>query len=122
MKNIGFSSIRQKLIIAFLIVALIPMLLLGAINKQSTEKTLTENARQSLSAAANATANRVDAFIDGNLNAVRVEAILPGLSTYLSLPENERDNSPELRFFGIIRFSSFSNILMSLFCCSIYPL
>jgi len=97
MKNIRFSSIRQKLILAFLIVALIPMLLLGAINKQSTENTLTANARQSLSAAANATANRVDAFIDGNLNAVRVEAILPGLSTYLSLPEIERENSPELR-------------------------
>lgn len=75
MKNIRFSSIRQKLIIAFLIVALIPMLLLGAINKQATENTLTENAKQSLSAAANATVNRVDAFIDGNLNAVRVEAI-----------------------------------------------
>ncbi|MFZ4557107.1 MAG: ATP-binding protein [Pseudanabaena sp.] len=97
MKNIRFSSIRQKLILAFLIVALIPMLLLGAINKQATENTLTENARQSLSAAANATANRVDAFIDGNLNAVRVEAILPGLSTYLSLPETKRENSPELR-------------------------
>lgn len=92
-----FSSIRQKLIFAFLIVALIPMLLLGAINKQSTESTLTENARQSLSAAANATANRVDAFIDGNLNAVRVEAILPGLSTYLSLPAANRENSPESR-------------------------
>jgi len=97
MKNIRFSSIRHKLILAFLIVALIPMLLLGAINKQATENTLTENARQSLSAAANATANRVDAFIDGNLNAVRVEAILPGLSTYLSLPETKRENSPELR-------------------------
>ena len=92
-----FSSIRQKLIFAFLIVALIPMLLLGAINKQSTEITLTENARQSLSAAANATANRVDAFIDGNLNAVRVEAILPGLSTYLSLPAANRENSPASR-------------------------
>jgi CHASE3 domain sensor protein len=56
MKNIRFSSIRQKLILAFLIVALIPMLLLGAINKQSTENTLTANARQSLAAAANATA------------------------------------------------------------------
>ncbi|WP_416233590.1 ATP-binding protein [Cronbergia sp. UHCC 0137] len=73
-----------------------PLLLLAFINKQTTEKALTENARQALTAAANETANRIDAFIDGNLNSVRVEAILPGLAAYLSLPPTERENSPEM--------------------------
>ncbi|MBD2676533.1 MULTISPECIES: diguanylate cyclase domain-containing protein [Nostoc] len=91
------GSIRRKLIASFLIVALIPLLLLASINKQTTEKALTDNARQALSVAANETANRIDAFIDGNLNAVRVEAILPGLARYLSLTPKQRDDSPEMQ-------------------------
>ncbi|MBN3911104.1 MAG: diguanylate cyclase [Nostoc sp. NMS1] len=91
------GSIRTKLIASFLIVALIPLLLLAFINKQTTEKALTENAKQALSAAANETANKIDAFIDGNLNAVRVEAILPGLARYLSLTPKQRDDSPEMQ-------------------------
>lgn len=91
------GSIRTKLIASFLIVALIPLLLLAFINKQTTEKALTENAQQALSAAANETSNRIDAFIDGNLNAVRVEAILPGLARYLSLTPKQRDGSPEMQ-------------------------
>ncbi|MFN6470790.1 MAG: diguanylate cyclase domain-containing protein [Nostoc sp. SerVER01] len=90
-------GIRRKLIASFLVVALIPLLLLAFINKQTTEKALTENARQALSAAANETANRIDAFIDGNLNAVRVEAILPGSARYLSLTPKQRDDSPEMQ-------------------------
>ncbi|MDZ8026746.1 MAG: diguanylate cyclase [Nostoc sp. DedQUE11] len=90
-------GIRRKLIASFLVVALIPLLLLAFINKQTTQKALTENARQALSAAANETANRIDAFIDGNLNAVRVEAILPGSARYLSLTPKQRDDSPEMQ-------------------------
>ncbi|QSJ17436.1 diguanylate cyclase [Nostoc sp. UHCC 0702] len=91
------GGIRSKLIASFLIVALIPLLLLTFINKQTTEKALTDNARQALSAAANETANRIDAFIDGNFNAVRVEAILPGMARYLSLTPKQRDGSPEMQ-------------------------
>jgi len=82
MKRSILKSIRTKLIVSFLVVALIPLLLLAFINKQTTEKALTDNARQALFAEANETAHRIDEFIDGNLNAVRVEAILPGLAAY----------------------------------------
>ncbi|MEH2074305.1 MAG: diguanylate cyclase [Nostoc sp.] len=91
------GSIRTKLIASFLIVALIPLLLLAFIDKQTTEKALTENAQQALSAAANETSNRIDAFIDANLNAVRVEALLPGLARYLSLTPKQRYDSPEMQ-------------------------
>ncbi|ABA23748.1 Putative diguanylate cyclase (GGDEF domain) [Trichormus variabilis ATCC 29413] len=91
------GSIRTKLIASFLVVALIPLLLLASINKQTTETALTDNARQALSAAANQTSNRIDAFIDRNLNAVRVEALLPGLAGYLSLTPKARDDSPEMQ-------------------------
>ncbi|MBD1884354.1 SpoIIE family protein phosphatase [Microcoleus vaginatus] len=95
MKRSFFNSIRTKLIVSFLLVALIPLLLLAFINKQTTQKALTDNARQALSAAANETANRIDGFIDANLNAVRVEAILPGLAAYLGLPPERRNGSPQ---------------------------
>ncbi|AFY45415.1 diguanylate cyclase [Nostoc sp. PCC 7107] len=95
MQHFFLGSIRPKLIASFLVVALIPLLLLAFINKETTEKALTENVQQALSAAANQTSNRIDAFIDRNLNAVRVEALLPGLAGYLSLTPKERDNSPE---------------------------
>ncbi|MFN6496092.1 MAG: diguanylate cyclase domain-containing protein [Nostoc sp. DedQUE01] len=97
MQQTFLSSIRTKLIASFLIVALIPLLLLAVINKQTTEKALTDNARQALSAAAYETTNRIDAFIDGNLNAVRVEAFLPGLARYLSLSSKQRDDTPEMQ-------------------------
>ncbi|MEH1825816.1 MAG: ATP-binding protein [Nostoc sp.] len=97
MQNSLLGGIRTKLIASFLVVALIPLLLLAFINKQTTEKALTDNAKQALSAAANETANRIDAFIDANLNAVRVEAILPGLARYLSLTPKQRDDSPEMQ-------------------------
>ncbi|MEG4031048.1 MULTISPECIES: SpoIIE family protein phosphatase [unclassified Microcoleus] len=97
MKRSFFNSIRTKLIVSFLVVALIPLLLLAFINKQTTEKALTDNAQQALSAAANETAYRIDGFIDGNLNAVRVEALLPGLAAYLSLPPERRNGSPQER-------------------------
>jgi phosphoserine phosphatase RsbU/P len=95
MKRSIFKSIRTKLIVSFLVVALIPLLLLAFINKETTEKALTDNARQALSAEATETAHRIDEFIDGNLNAVRVEAILPGLAAYLGLPPERRNGSPE---------------------------
>ncbi|MBN3884426.1 MAG: diguanylate cyclase [Nostoc sp.] len=91
------GGIRRKLIASFLIVALIPLLLLAFTNKQTTEKVLTDNAKQALSVAANETANRIDAFIDTNLNAVRVEAILPGLARYLSFTPKRQDDSPEMQ-------------------------
>ncbi|TAF05806.1 MAG: diguanylate cyclase [Nostocales cyanobacterium] len=97
MQQTFLGGIRRKLIGSFLIVALIPLLLLAFINKQTTENALTENAKQALSAAAKETANRIDAFIDGNLNSVRVEAILPGLASYLSLTPKQRDDSPEMQ-------------------------
>ncbi|MEH2079401.1 MAG: ATP-binding protein [Nostoc sp.] len=97
MQHSFLGGIRTKLIASFLVVALIPLLLLAFVNKQTTEKALTDNARQALSAAANETANRIDAFIDGNLNAVRVEAILPGLARYLSLNPKQRNDSPEIQ-------------------------
>ncbi|MGL4376766.1 MAG: adenylate/guanylate cyclase domain-containing protein [Microcoleaceae cyanobacterium] len=89
------DTLRNKLIISFLIVALIPLLLLTVISKEITQKTLTENGNKNLSAIAQKIAFNIDTFIETNKNHVRVEAMLPGLSKYLILSPEERVNSPE---------------------------
>ncbi|MEZ2302634.1 MAG: adenylate/guanylate cyclase domain-containing protein [Microcoleus sp.] len=88
-------TLRKKLIVSFLIVALIPLMLLAAIDKHATEQILTKNAEQSLFAIASQTAVSIDTFITVNLNDVRVAALLPGLSKYLSLPPESRAESEE---------------------------
>ncbi|MDF0556527.1 SpoIIE family protein phosphatase [Kamptonema sp. UHCC 0994] len=86
-------SLRTKLIVAFLVVALIPLLLLAFINKQATQEILTSNANQSLYVAAYQTAYNIDTFIETNLNTVRVEAILPMFTKYLSLAQPKAEGS-----------------------------
>lgn len=93
MRQFSFFSLRTKLILAFLGVALIPLLLLSWLNKHTAQVTLTNNANQALYAAASQTALTLDAFITANLDAVRVDAQLPDLAQYLSLPVKARTNS-----------------------------
>ncbi|MFE1746763.1 ATP-binding protein [Coleofasciculus sp. H7-2] len=92
MKHFQLYTLRNKLIFSFLGVALLPLLLLAFLNQRSTQKTLTNNANQTLLTAASQTALSLDAFISSNLDAVRVEAQLPVFAKYLSLPANQRQN------------------------------
>jgi len=100
MRLAKFYTLRNKLIVSFLAVALVPLILLTIINKYTTEKTLTDNANQALFAIASQTALSLDTFITTNLNDVRVAAILPGLSQYLSLPPEARIGSPQQKVAG----------------------
>ncbi len=84
------STLRSKLICSFLSVALLPLLLLAFLNQQAMQQALTNNANQTLFAAASQTALSIDAFISSNLDAVRGEAQLPDLPRLLSLPNSQR--------------------------------
>ncbi|MDM8529682.1 SpoIIE family protein phosphatase [Anaerolineales bacterium HSG25] len=88
-----FRSLTAKLIIAFFLVSLIPLSLLAFFNNRNTQAILIENANQSLSTAASQTANNIDTFFEVNLDALKVEAQLPALVAYLSLPPDQRTNS-----------------------------
>ena len=92
MKKFQFSTLRSKLIFSFLGVALLPLALLAFLNQRTTQKTLTNNANQTLLTSASQTALSIDAFLSSNLDAVRVEAQLPVLAKYLSLPANQRQS------------------------------
>jgi signal transduction histidine kinase/HAMP domain-containing protein len=91
-KQFQLSTLGSKLIFSFLGVALLPLLLLAFLNQRATQKVLTDNANQTLLTSASQTALSIDAFINSNLDAVRVEAQLPVLAKYLSLPANQRQS------------------------------
>ncbi len=84
-----------KLIVAFLIIALIPLGLLTYLNDRATRAALTDAANQALRAAASQTAIGLDTFIKTNLDTIRTDAQSPTLVKYLSLPANQRSGSPE---------------------------
>jgi len=77
------TSLRVKLLLAFLAVALAPSGLIAIRNYKSMRAALTDAANQSLFAAASQTSVRLDAFIGSNLSVIGTEARLPVLGDYL---------------------------------------
>ncbi len=76
-------SLRTKLLIAFLLVTLTPLIALGFLNNYFSQNNLTKAANQALLAGAAQTATGLDAFIQSNLDDIRVEAQLPAFVDYL---------------------------------------
>jgi len=76
-------SLRGKLIMAFLGVALIPLGALTFYNDFNSRQLLTETANQSLSASAGLLADSLESFFDTTLNNLIAEAGLPIMRDYL---------------------------------------
>ncbi len=94
-RALGHFTLNVKLMAAFLAVALIPIVLLFCLDVRRARATLTENADQALLSAASQTADGIGSFIDGNLDAIGVEAQLPDFIEYLSLPPRSRKGGLE---------------------------
>ncbi|MCX7636044.1 MAG: HAMP domain-containing protein, partial [Syntrophales bacterium] len=92
MKNLPLT---QKMIIAFLVVAVLPLLGSFAVNAYLTYDELQQNTQRALHGAATAAATAVDEFLLDNLHTIRIQSLLPDVITYLSLPAERRRNSRE---------------------------
>ena len=90
-----FSSLRTRLIVSFLGVALVPLVLLTLTHFVITGQVSRQNADQALLTAANQTALSLDNFFKVTLDTVRVEANIPDVGRYLRLPAKQRSGSPE---------------------------
>lgn len=88
-------TLRAQIIVAFLAVALLVLGLLATFYIDITRAALIGQANHALFAAASRTATSLDAFIGTNLEAIRTEATLPSVVTYMSLPPAQRPGSPE---------------------------
>ena len=94
-----------------MIVALIPLGVLGLLNERATRAALITNANELLRAAALQTTAAIDAFVRNNLNAIRTEAKLPALAKYLKLPSSQRfQSAQETEIIEIMRTLSLKDI------------
>jgi GAF domain-containing protein/HAMP domain-containing protein len=88
-------SLSAKLAIGFVTVGVISVAMVAFANNWFTQTALINVSNQTLSAAAAQTATNIDTFITVNRETVEIEAQLPALVNYLSLPPEQRDpNSP----------------------------
>ncbi len=88
-------SLQVKITVAFLLITIIPLALLTFLNDRSVRQALIDEANQALLTGATETANKLDDFIQTNLDGIRTLAQLPALVDYLTLPVSERVGSHE---------------------------
>jgi putative methionine-R-sulfoxide reductase with GAF domain len=88
-------TLRTKLIVVFLAVALIPLAVISYITYSSTQSALTNGANQKLAAAASQAASDIDTFIDLNLQVVRTAGRFSDVVDFLLLPADQRTGSTE---------------------------
>lgn len=100
--SVGLMTVRfvtralaMKLITISLIIALLPLIIISAIQSGFTSNALRDQTNQALDLAANQTATSVDSFIKTNRGLIQNEASLPAFVTYLSLPPSMRPGSPQ---------------------------
>lgn len=86
--------LATKLVLSFLAIALIPLGLLAGQNSEMTRVALLEESNANLLSAASQTATALDTFMNSQLSAIRGEARLPIMRSYLSLSPEERAGSP----------------------------
>lgn len=83
-------SLRTKLILTFLGIALVPVSLITFLNAQSTQTALRNEANQKLGGAASQTAAVLDAFVQSNLTNINTQAQISTIVDYMSASETER--------------------------------
>ncbi len=93
LQYLGRYPLRTKVVIAFLIVALVPTVILAYSNYRTTRAALTESANQTLFVAASQTASKLDSFISSNLNIIRGDSRQVDFEGYLFLPPKQRPGS-----------------------------
>ncbi len=86
-------SLREKLVAAFLAVALLPLMIIVALSNSSSRAVLVTTANQQLLSAARQTAATVDDFFINSLRTIRTEANVLEESGYLAIEPAERAGS-----------------------------
>ncbi|HJW29313.1 MAG TPA: cache domain-containing protein, partial [Saprospiraceae bacterium] len=96
--------LQTKLLLAFFLVALLPLSVLAISNDNAERTFLTNSANQSLNSAATRIANEIDSFFNTETGLLKVEADLPSLTDFLRIREDFRtaDSPYELQISGLL--------------------
>jgi putative methionine-R-sulfoxide reductase with GAF domain len=89
------NTLRNKLVVAFLGVTIIPLIIISSITYFANTTALTNDADQKLASAAHTTAGNFDDFINTNLEHVRAVAQFPAVVEYLAKPASQRAGSEQ---------------------------
>jgi GAF domain-containing protein/HAMP domain-containing protein len=95
LRQFNTFSLRIKIILAFILVTIIPVLVLSVINGRSSSAALETQSKTQLTSLSKIVADKVDGFITTQLNSVRTDAKQFALTSYLELPALSREGSVE---------------------------
>jgi len=88
-------SMRIKLVVAGVVVALIPLVIISVFQASFMTNSVTSTTNQSLQFAASQVAGKIDDFFTNNRSAIARDSTLTSLIAYLSLPPEKRLGSLE---------------------------
>jgi len=95
LRRFNSYALQTKIIIAFILVTIIPLVALGFFNTRSSAESLQSQNKIQLTTLAKVVANAVDSFITNQLDAIRADSKQLALTAYLELPARSRSNSEE---------------------------
>jgi GAF domain-containing protein/HAMP domain-containing protein len=95
LRRFGSYNLRLKILISFILVAFVPLLILGVYNSLTGQQVLDQQGKRSLSDLAQNAAKQVDIYISNQKDSIRTEAQQPALTAYMELPPFQRLGSPE---------------------------
>ncbi len=95
LRRFNTYTLRTKIIIAFAIVTIVPLIALGYFNNRASTKALETQSRTQLSTLAAEVSDNMDNFISGQLDTVLTDAKQLTLTQYLNLPAYQRSGSTE---------------------------
>jgi GAF domain-containing protein/HAMP domain-containing protein len=93
--GVFIASLRLKLILSALALAILPLLILAAINLSSIRSVVTAQSNQNLKIATELSVEQVDEFFSSELTSLQNEASLPVIQTYLTMDPLTRQNTVE---------------------------
>jgi GAF domain-containing protein/HAMP domain-containing protein len=88
-------SLRIKLTISALAIALVPLIFLSIINSQNVQNSIKTQSNESLRIASELTVNEIDTYLSTSLTSLQTEASLPAILAYIKLAPESRSGSPE---------------------------
>lgn len=104
------TSLRTKLILTFLLVALVPLGINGFLHGHSMHDKLTSEANIRLMKSAERVAAKLDSFMNMSRNLVRTEARLPVFSKFLQMRiKQETDSNDEEHIFETLQVLSYED-------------
>lgn len=88
-------TLRVKLTMAALAIALIPLLILAAINSRNIQNSIKTQSNETLGIATKLAVEDLDNYISNLVTSIETESTLPSIVSYMSLAADARAGSPE---------------------------